>query len=46
VVDIGDEVWVKVCDVDPEAGKMSLSMKYVSQVKETYYTGKRDLSYR
>ena len=31
MVDIGDEVFVKVCDVDPEAGKMSLSMKYVSQ---------------
>lgn len=31
VVDMGDEVWVKVCEVEPEAGKMSLSMKYVSQ---------------
>jgi predicted RNA-binding protein with RPS1 domain len=23
VVDVGDEVWVKVCDVEPEAGKIS-----------------------
>jgi len=31
VVDMGDDVWVKVCDVDPEACKIWLSMKYVSQ---------------
>ena len=31
VVDLGDSVWVKVCEVDSDAGKMSLSMKYVSQ---------------
>jgi len=32
VVEVGDEVWVKVLEVDEEQGKMSLSMKYVSQV--------------
>lgn len=32
VVDQGDPVWVKVLETDHEAGKVSLSMKYVSQV--------------
>jgi len=31
IVDVGDDVWVKVCDIDEEQGKISLSMKHVSQ---------------